>query len=275
MKDTAFALLPELLPIDHVRIGSLIASPQEPHIDAYIPTSPIDTPLTATYQSLTGLVGTSQRTDLSLKLSQLLNIHHTPSSSATSNLSTRAARRIEIQAQRDAFKAICKEAAAKEWFEDGFAESAPSYFIVGLMTVLDASLSHQSSLSSTSGATLTVPLSTFLSSGADVLVGGLNPSIGAEAKGKEEQKVSYAAQGEMVWAIAYRKVKYEIFRKKSVETARLDTRICWKPLSAQRARSDEDEEVFEVELEEEQGVGDGDGDEDGDGGVVLFRGEQA
>lgn len=96
-----------------------------------------------------------------------------------------------------------------------------------------------------------MPLSSVLSGGLDAL-GILNPGIGAEMTRKDGQTVSYSAPGEMVWAIAYRKIRYDAFKRRSVSSAHLDKTIHWKPLSAQRSQSDEDEEVFEVELKEQE-----------------------
>lgn len=142
MPKTAFNLLPELLPVQDVRVGSLITSIRDPHVDAYLPQSDIETPVSATFLSVSGLVAAAKTHKFNLALTQLLNVHLKPGDSNHARLETKAVRKYEIKAQRETFKQICKEQEAKEWFEDGYAEGGDSFFVVGLMTVLDAEVSE-------------------------------------------------------------------------------------------------------------------------------------
>ena len=98
------------------------------------------------------------------------------------------------------------------------------------------------------GMDLTAPISTALTGGVDVF-GIMDPGVGVEKSQVTEECVSFEAPGEMIWAIAYRKIKFRSFRK-NVDTAFLDKAIHWKPMMNQRAKDAADEEELEVALDD-------------------------
>jgi len=179
-----------------------------------------------------------------------LNLDLTPRDvNSRINVESKVVGRYELLQQKATFAEICKSPAAREWIEDGIKEGQPSYMLVGAMTVFDASITQSETKEHKYGGSISVPVTEILEQGVDILDGFLDPSVSAKWSGGSTEKLSYSAKGEMVWAISFRRIKFRMFKKKSVATAYLESEIHWTPLAKQRSSSLADEsEVLGVSL---------------------------
>lgn len=246
-----YLVLPRLLPVDAVPVGSLVCSLLDPHIDVFKPPVEIedDESFLSTATSLSGFVQESRSRKFSAALTQLLNVHVQPGSGGGTYLSSSAVRRYELDSHRKKFAEICADEEAREWLEEGVKAGEKCYMVVGVMTVLDAKVLQIHNRGTGAGFDVTAPVSTALTGGVD-LFGILDPGVGAEWTKQKDEGVSFTAPGEMIWGLAYRRVKFRSFKRKTVDTAFLDQTIHWKPLVGQRAKDASDEEELELELED-------------------------
>ena len=244
-------MLPIPIPAERVPVPSLVSSLVEPHVDLYRPSVsiPASEALETTAQALSGYVEKSKSRRFSAALTQLLELHFEPVKTGKTQLSAKAVKSYELTAQRECFSQICEDPGAQKWLEDSIKAGESSYMVVGVMSVLDAEIVQNQLQRRSTGVDLTIPVSTVLSGGTDAL-GILNPGPGVGWSKEELGGLRYVAPGEMIWAIAYRKIKFDFLKRKSIGSARLDNTIHWKPLAGQRAGDVEDEEEVQVELED-------------------------
>lgn len=245
-----YLVLPQLLPVHAVPVGSLVCSLLEPHVDIF--KRQHEAGIAAGFQTtaldLSSSIHKSRNTRFYAALTQLLNIHTQPGSAGGTQLATKAVKRYEMTSHREAFADLCSSEDARAWLEESVRAGEKCYLVVGATTVLDARVSHAHATSIATGADLKAPVSTALTGGIDVF-GILDPGVGFEKSRVTEECVSFEAPGEMIWAIAYRKIKFRSFRK-NVDTAFLDKAIHWRPMMNQRAKDAADEEELEVELDD-------------------------
>ncbi|KAH7025351.1 hypothetical protein B0J12DRAFT_384129 [Macrophomina phaseolina] len=246
-----YLVLPRLLPVDAVPVGSLVCSLLDPHIDVLKPPVEIEDgeSLLSTATSLSGFIQESRSRRFSAALTQLLNVHTQPGSGGGTYLSSSAVKRYELSSQRKRFAELCANEEAREWLEEGVKAGEKSYLVVGVMTVLDANVVQTHTKRAGTGFDVTAPVSTALTGGIP-LPGILDPGVGAEWSKEKDEGVSFTAPGEMIWGLAYRRIKFRSFKRKTADTAFLDQTIHWKPLVGQRAKDAADEEELEVELED-------------------------
>ncbi|KAF9630329.1 hypothetical protein BFW01_g891 [Lasiodiplodia theobromae] len=245
-----YLVLPQLLPLHAVPVGSLVCSLLEPHVDIFKQQlGPDVSPgFQTTALDLSGFVQKSRETRFYAALTQLLNVHTQPGSAGGTHLASKAVKRYEMTSHREAFAELCASEDARAWLEESVRAGEKCYLIVGVTTVLDARVSQAHAKRVATGVDLTAPVSTALTGGIDVF-GVLDPGVGFEKSRATEECVSFEAPGEMIWAIAYRRIKFRSFRK-NVDTAFLDKAIHWKPMMNQRAKNAADEEELEVELDD-------------------------
>ncbi|KAB2568883.1 hypothetical protein DBV05_g12435 [Lasiodiplodia theobromae] len=245
-----YLVLPQLLPVHAVPVGSLVCSLLEPHVDIFKRQlgPDVDPGFQTTALDLSGFVQKSRETRFHAALTQLLNVHTQPGSAGGTHLASKAVKRYEMTSHREAFAELCASEDARAWLEESVRAGEKCYLIVGVTTVLDARVSQAHSRRIATGVDLTAPVSTALTGGIDVF-GILDPGVGVEKTRVTEECVSFDVPGEMIWAIAYRKIKFRSFRK-NVDTAFLDKAIHWKPMMNQRAKHATDEEELEVELDD-------------------------
>jgi len=192
--------------------------------------------LTTTVYSLTGSLHPSTSTELSAAVTKLLETHFRTGTNNYTALASHRVRRIEVGAQRDALALVFSHDTARQWLEKGIKARDKSYMVVGCMTVLDAKVTQAQNQDRSVGGNVTIPVGTVLGGGAD-FTGITDPSVGATWKANQGEKTLYTAPGEMIWAIAYRRIKFDLLMKKSVETAYLDKEFigCHCPRSEQKA----------------------------------------
>ncbi|KAL0265012.1 hypothetical protein SLS55_000968 [Diplodia seriata] len=243
-----YLVLPQLLPVHAVPVGSLVCSLLEPHVDIFKGQRDID--VAAGFQTtavdLSGYIQKSRDTRFYAALTQLLNIHLQPGSAGGTHLASKAVKRYELTSHREAFAELCATEKARAWLEESVKAGEKCYLVVGVTTVLDARVSQAHTNRVSTGVGLTAPVSTVMTGGIDAF-GVMDPGVGVEKSRSTEEGVTFKAPGEMIWAIAYRKIRFRSFRK-NVDTAFLDKTIHWRPIMNQRARDSADEEELEVEL---------------------------
>ncbi|GME56285.1 uncharacterized protein LTHEOB_4188 [Neofusicoccum parvum] len=246
-----FLVLPQLLPAHSVPVGSLVCSLLEPHVDILKEERGVEeeSGFQATALDLSGFIQKSRSTRFSVALTQLLNVHTEPGSAGGTHLSSKAVKRYELASHRERFAELCTGEKTKTWLEESVKAGEKCYMVVGVMTVLDAKISQIHSERVATGVDLTAPVSTALTGGIDIF-GIMDPGVGVEKSRRTDEGVSFEAPGEMIWAIAYRKIKFQSFKRKTANTAFLDHAIHWKPLMGQRAKDSGDVEELEVDLED-------------------------
>lgn len=245
------------MPMDALRLGSLVESIQNPIMDAYVPTDPI-TPEAfqkIPYKSFNGLMSSANAASFRTALTRLFDIGHSSDTEAAATLEAMQVNRYILKQPRDIFKSLClSNEKARQWLQDGIQAGSKSFLVVELQTATNPKVTRSDSHSTKTDANVTVPVSMIATQGADVLGLGaaLDSSVAVGRTMSTEAKKTFETEGETIFAIGYKKVTWKSwgFKRKQVDKAMLDTEITWSMLGQKRSRDDEDE-MISVDLADE------------------------
>ncbi|KAH0603583.1 uncharacterized protein H6S33_007905 [Morchella sextelata] len=161
------------------------------------------------------------------------------------------------------FARACGNPESRTWLNHAIEDDANVYLVVGFHTLVDARVTERGRISESGDLSTGVKIT----GGGIPGVGGfeLTAEVGAgSGQGHRFQRM-FATPGEQIYAVQYRKVKFNWYSSRKVETAFLEPNNRWKPCLGVRGEvSTGVDDVVEVEINE--GGEDEDEDEDEDEG---------
>jgi hypothetical protein len=248
------------LPFNAVSLGDLTLNPGIPTND--VRTYPADQPPLTTHQnhikSLHELQSAEVGGNISVQFQSVLQAQLQARQQRTTRVQAPLATKYMLRNSEDAFENACKDPKIRTWLSEKCVDQGrPAAMIVGMYTYSDATYEHDSGSSAT------------FSGGAQDPTGVTNVGVGAEASRAATTQNTYTMPDEQIFAIEYRSLTWKMFRRKTLETARLtDNR--WEIFSGDRskgARGDSDDgTIVEFELGEDRF-------EELDDDVVPFEGD--
>lgn len=251
-------LLNETIPVEALRLGSLVDSLKSPAMDAFTlhDELPADAVISTQARSFGALFSSAKSPSFKLHLSQMLNIDHVDTKQDSADLNSTSVRHYQLKQPRQVFKQLCQNSAAREWLNDGIQSGRKSYMVVDLQTAEDPSLTQRQEKKHETSLDANVPVSLIATGGMDVL--GLGSVLDSGAGGGYSNSTTAQKQakveGEAIFAIGFKKIVWKSWglRRKEVDEASLDADIKWTILGARRSRSDENEdELVSVDLSDD------------------------
>lgn len=178
-----FLLLPQLLPVEEVRLPSLIPSLQAPDQGAFPSRSGRATEwgddiAVTSLLSVEAFSREHTSTTLSAAFTKLLTTHFGPEKEDSLHISSKLVKEYRLRDQKTAFRRLCGSDDGKAWLEDGIQSGEKSYLLVGAVTVSDASISQVQSHARHVGAEISAPVGTVLGHGMDPFAGVLDHGLG-------------------------------------------------------------------------------------------------
>ncbi|KAI9820806.1 MAG: hypothetical protein M1827_005177 [Pycnora praestabilis] len=249
-----FVLLDFTLPVEAIQLGSLVPNVRSPQSDAFCAKELVEGRdfFINDMEHFSSIQKLSANSAFTTHLTRVLSLSHEADRSDGIQLSSQRAKTYELRQPKALFKEICTMQDAKDWLQDGLKAGENSYLITGFRTVFDAVYQNVSTASKSNSAQVNVPVSTLLTSGADVVGLGdvLDTGAGIGYGKGHERGVSFRAPGEKIWAVGYRRVTFKPLKHRGAETASLSSDIVWRMLSETRAQGPEAGEEVEVGLED-------------------------
>ncbi|KAI5842913.1 hypothetical protein DFP73DRAFT_552702 [Morchella snyderi] len=262
MKQPRSLIQPTLLPPTSVKLGRLVLSPYSPHqdyLDPPVPTAPeVET---RSQSNFTSHLTSSSATKLRTRLTALVAASRSASASASVMLEAAQGTTYTLLNSGAWFRAACRFAEVREWFENAVMSAGTVYLVVGYHTLTDTKFVAQDE-----GAEINT-------GGVMISSGILGPGLrGVEGEGRIQKQKSWAGRKEWheseerVWAVQYRKVVFKWFSSKRIEKGMLEKENRWKPCwtGMEAIRSHEEEEEKEADSESESGEDEDDDDDDED-----------
>jgi hypothetical protein len=263
MKQPRSLIQPTLLSPTSIKLGRLVLSPYFPHqdyLDPPVPTAPeIETRSQSNFISH---LTSSSTTKLRTRLTALVAASRSASASASVTLEAAQGTTYTLLNSGGWFRAACRFAEVREWFENAVMCAGTVYLVVGYHTLTDTKFVAQDE-----GAEINT-------GGIVISSGILGPGLsGVEGEGGIQKQKSWGGRKEWheseerVWAVQYRKVEFKWFSSKRIEKGALEKenrwKLCWTGMEGIRSYKEEEEE------EEEEDSGSREDEEDEDDEDVL------
>jgi hypothetical protein len=167
-----------------------------------------------------------------LAVTRILKAYYQKSDASTEQLRSPIATTYLLQNSGKWFGDLCKTEETQHFIESAIRQSRSIYLISGYHTLLDAQSDSGISAGRTVGGTATVPVGDIVAGAAGVLPGALGDtldvSFGFGSSGNNRSREHFLAPGEQIFAVQYRKVRFNFFSTKQVENATLEGNHRWR-----------------------------------------------
>lgn len=261
-----------LLPQSSVKLGRFITNVEYPHQHYHDP--PSDTPPTTLASTRSAFNGEHHAAcDASFRstLTTLISARLSRGNKLKVRVTAGQLRTYTLDNSEAWFDDATRLPATRAWIERAIDRGNDVYLIVGIHTVTDASISHESAAGSGAGAQAEIPVSLSLTAAGVVapLGGIVDPSVGFQRQGLDGAHIRFVAPGEQVCAIEYRKLRHEWLSSKRIEKSRLSNVRQWSSMERARDEEDGEDDIIEVGLGDVESL-DGDWDKRALEGGTLF-----
>ncbi|KAB5581173.1 hypothetical protein GE09DRAFT_464852 [Coniochaeta sp. 2T2.1] len=252
MAAASLLFTPKAVPISSVHIGSLIIDLrypfQEPHRPSPAPQEPSDY-FVAPYKSFRQLQSAFRKDETRAHVSQLAALNFARENNRAAELEALEGRAFELVAPLAWFEAACGRDDTRRWFERVRRVGADVFLVVGFRTLFNPRVKQSETRGSLFSADLTVPLEMIGGVPPGVTGGVLDPGVGATRERRTERAVELELPGEMVYAVHYKRVRFETFKRRVLENSYLDRKNLWIDLSAVRSKSPAHGEAAAADVE--------------------------
>ncbi|KAJ5404021.1 hypothetical protein N7509_003892 [Penicillium cosmopolitanum] len=248
-------LLPQFfLPPSAIKLGRFVTNIDEPHRDYLDPrlekTFSIIEKVATQYDSADSLrnqrkFGSELTAFLSSTVSSRMN--------TSIHINTKQVKTYYLDNNGQWFRDIVKSEDVRKWIERTIDEGEDIYVVVGYHTVLDARIAEQSREQKALDGNLAIPISSaLLATGVVAPFGELaDPRLAGSSGRAEDLQRQFVAQGEQIFAVQYRKVRFRFLSSKSVDNATLAKEARWERYDRPRYLQSDMEDMIEVALDDD------------------------
>jgi hypothetical protein len=219
-------------------------------------TTPAFSPDVAT-QKLENFSDTIQRTRgtrLELSLLSLLSTARSDSAASSMKVTAPLCMVYQLRDVKTYFDAACREPRVRAWLEQesqGFYSAI--YLICGFRALIDATVEGESYRTAGLDGDVSVPAALVAGAAGVPVPIPLDVDLASASQSltnQSNQKVSYKAVGEQVFAVQYMKLRFSKFSSNRVDEAYLQKGSRWKSYLSMRSEEENSEDGFEVDISE-------------------------
>jgi hypothetical protein len=238
-------VLQHLLPLDSVVLGRLVTNAENP-AQGYYHSPQLQTfeePKDITVSAVTKYKDShKQETSSSVNaaVAKVFKLAFLGEGDQMTTLETARVRTYLLQNSDEKWDTLVKEEEARKWFEKTMRKSSNVYFVVGFQTVFSATMHADGSSKAAAEGAAKAPIP---KTNTDVKLAG------SKSK-KESGGVDFVAEHEQIYAVQYRKVRFDFLSSKDMDHASLELGNRWKVLWKVRGQSTGEDDVIEVRLED-------------------------
>ncbi|KAI9786108.1 MAG: hypothetical protein M1839_007518 [Geoglossum umbratile] len=252
-----------LLPLSAVSLGRFVISLNDPHQDFHDPLRNPDPEVAERVQTQYDSIRHSVK-------------HQNEASQLTTFLSSSFSKRLKASIQITAdqaktyylnnagqwFRNAVQSEETQKWIERTIDEGEDIYVVVAYHTLFDARIIEQLGGQSTASGNLAIPVPTALTVPGIVVpfANIADPMLGGFRDHTEDEQRQFIAPGEQIFAVQYRKVRWNWFASNKVDKMTLAKKTWWERYDRPRYLHSESEDMIGVELEDEIAL-EGDRDE--------------
>lgn len=249
----ATLILSQLLPLNTVGLGHLTLYPQDPAQDSYRPEAGSfsdDDVITQRLENFSHILDRTTGSRLHAYLSSA--IHSTFSKNNVSGIDISSALYVtrQLRNSEDVFQKICTLPTARRWLERALRRRQKVYLVVGIKTLTDARIQQGKSRALEAEASVEIPTALAAAAGGVVLPLGdlLDVGAGLSRQKQDDEKISFVAPGEQIFAVQYRKIEFARFSGRDIDKASLELGNSWKVYVEARGSEEAFEEVVNARV---------------------------
>ena len=253
------APLSHLYPLRGVRLGRLVTNQQRP-ADNYYPLKDIpyqqEDVLLTREKKFHDYHETKKKNKLRAVVTHVASLLLSTHGNAEARINDTTMTTYTLQRSDKIFEDLCKEKDAREWFERAFRKRKDVYMTVGMQTLQDAEMELKGRKAQKEQAKASLQVS-------EIAAGSPGPAVEVEGGHSTSwhRETGFAAEGEQIYSIEYRKVQFRLLSSKDIDSGTLEEgsrwKIMWTMLGAPTIEQQDVKDMIEVSLGEElvEGIG--------------------
>lgn len=185
-------------------------------------------------------------------LTKILRVWGEKSNSQSTALTATEGRIYELVNPKKLFNSLIVGKPCRDWLNQAHDEGEDPHFLVGYRTYFDASKKDEVTNDTKAGGSAEVPAGEAAGDPAAAVPSGstLNPRVEGELSKHTHKEGSSDLPGERIFAMCLRRVRFDWFKSKDGNPARLEKHNCWVVTSFRGA---DGPDAVEVDLEDSFG----------------------
>jgi hypothetical protein len=214
----------EPIPIDNVKLGSLVPTFQHPTQEAVAPLVPTAEDVhTAPQTNYRNLVKDYRKTAVSSHLA-VFGIDVSKDDDVEVAIEATRGMKYELKNPPQWFKRLCTDVKAQEWIQRRARMRKDIFLITGYRTFNDARTTTKAKHGYEVGGKVDVPVDQIAAAAAAALPISFGMDVGGEVKVDRSTTVeeAYTSPGEQIYSVQYRRVKVRWFKSSSEDHVSLD-----------------------------------------------------
>ena len=223
--------------VEDVPLGTLVPDVRYPNQDCLTIVEASSEKVSKRPQkNFNGILNSSKHKSFKVQLTKLLSLSANTSKNANITLKAEEGWIYELQQPRTVFKELCAKDEVRLWLREGLETQQDSYFIVGVRTFKNASV-VRGLKSAEVDVTRSAPVGQAIKANTAVDPGDA-ADLEAEVENTktENAEESFKTEGELVYAIEYRKI---IMKKRQPDAPILSNENVWRYYSENRVADGE------------------------------------
>lgn len=257
-------VLNSLLPLESVQLGRLVVNYMNPHQTFHDPVLYPSLPpgcqvLTKPQSDIQEVLSSAKNVIFLSRLTALFSTSYQVQDTNAIKFTAGQATTYHLSNSDTWISKACEDSDTRAWLEKRLQYSADIYLVVGFQTFTNALVTGRTTYGKGIGSGVHLSGSLLSGGTAPQVVGNaLASRVSTMREVQTDAQSTFVATGEQIYAVQYRKLKFDWFSSRKIDKSFLEQRNRWRIVSAELRTDDsddeEDEDVLEVDLTDELGL---------------------
>jgi hypothetical protein len=242
------------LPLNSVRLGRFVINIDDPQQDYLDPVcDQVAEVIIKHHLEYNELQQTATDNNFTSVLTRLVSASRSKRSKLLTEVTTDQATTYQLGNSGLWFKNAVKLQPTRKWIEQAIDQGDDVYVVVGYHTLLDARIVESATMVSGFRAQLEVPVTASLgATGVVIPMGNIaDPEISGHQQRCQGAQKQFVATGEQIFAVQYRKVRFNWLSSRDLDRAILEKENRWKVYWDIRGQEGGTSDVLEADLQDE------------------------
>lgn len=213
-----------------VQLGRLVLDVKEPQGGYYDPPEPVNTLPPYDSKLFNDTVNDQKAITFAGYLTKLFAASHTSSSGININMKSSRCRTYQMDNSSTWYRKACKDEKTREWLNEQIENASDVFLIVGYQTLFNAKVNVEKDANRQTQGTAEIPVTDAMTHGASTQLTSSKPldmGVKGASSAKQSHQASLIGVGEQLYAVQFRRVKFDFRKSDTVEASKLAQEHVW------------------------------------------------
>lgn len=237
------------IPIDHLEIGTFVTNAYDPLQEKFTPSNLKAQIAETEVHTYSEHLNTTNSQSIQALFTKYLSASVSDNNDHSTTLSSLKTASYKMVNSTSWFQQACSDPSTRRWLEEQIGRDSDVYLLVGSQTLFDGNVEVTRKQDAHRELGVKVPVDKIMG-----IPAGLDTRGNASSTQNVGSTRKFTTQGESIWALQYRKIKFKWFFSKAVDQAFLEKGSRWKIVGERSEENDDEEDVVEAIWEDDDEV---------------------